>query len=106
MTLLKVSGIINASFYQLRNEGHKEAIKRVGSTMMGRPRLKMNIEEFEKMYRDGIPVSIIAAHFNISISSIRILRLKLNIPLRKRVVKNTYVKDAFMSGQVDSQEIQ
>jgi len=51
--------------------------------MMGRPRLQVNASEFKKMYHSGASISEVADHFKISVSTVRKIRLRLNIPVRR-----------------------
>jgi len=66
-----------------------------GGTMIGRPRLKVNTAEFTKMYNNGVPIIDIVKHFGISKSTVRSVRIELNIPKRRWRVKfdqNEYMK--------------
>ena len=51
--------------------------------MMGRPTLQVNVSEFKKMYHSGASVSEVADHFKISVSTVRKIRIRLNIPVRR-----------------------
>jgi transposase len=51
--------------------------------MMGRPTLQVNTSEFEKMYHSGASISEVADHFKISVSTVRKIRIRLNIPVRR-----------------------
>jgi len=51
--------------------------------MMGRPELKIDQEEFATMYDNKVPTADIAKHFGISLSTVRMIRLRLNIPVRR-----------------------
>ena len=55
---------------------------------MTRPTIKLNPLKFKKMYNDdGIKLSVIASHFDVSIATIQKNRNYQNLPLRnKRVV--------------------
>jgi hypothetical protein len=54
-----------------------------GDSMMGRPELKIDQEEFATMYDNKVPTADIAKHFGISLSTVRMIRLRLNIPVRR-----------------------
>lgn len=45
--------------------------------------MKVNTEEFEKMYHSGVSISEIADHFKISVSTVRKICIRLNIPVRR-----------------------
>jgi len=51
--------------------------------MMGRPTLQVNADDFEKIYHSCASISEIADHFKISVSTVRKIRLRLNIPVRR-----------------------
>ena len=61
--------------------------------MMGRPRLQVNASEFKKMYHSGASISEVADHFKISVSTVRKIRIRLNIPVRRdRFDVNNYLR--------------
>jgi len=45
--------------------------------------LQVNTAEFEKMYNDGISINDLALYFKISVSTVRKIRIRLNIPVRR-----------------------
>ena len=65
---------------------------------MVRPTIKIDTAEFTKMYHNFVPTADIAKHFGISKSSVRMIRIRLNIPIRRgRFDENEYRK-LFFSG--------
>ena len=61
--------------------------------MIGRPTLQVNTAEFEKMYNDGVSIDDLASYFKISVSTVRKIRIRLNIPVRKgRFDENNYMR--------------
>jgi len=60
--------------------------------MIGRPTLQVNTAEFEKMYNDGVSIDDLASYFKISVSTVRKIRIRLNIPVRRgRFDENNYL---------------
>jgi uncharacterized protein YdcH (DUF465 family) len=53
----------------------------------GRPKLKINEAEFRKLYQSEMPINDLIAHFKISRSSVRNLRIKYHLPKRRYMVK-------------------
>jgi hypothetical protein len=51
--------------------------------MIGRPTLQVNTAEFEEMYNDGVSIDDLASYFKISVSTVRKIRIRLNIPVRR-----------------------
>ena len=47
-----------------------------GDSMMGRPELKIDQEEFATMYDNKVLTADIAKHFGISLSTVRMIRLR------------------------------
>ena len=45
--------------------------------------MQVNTAEFEKMYNDGVSIDDLASYFKISVSTVRKIRLRLNIPVRR-----------------------
>lgn len=50
---------------------------------MVRPTIKIDHAEFTKMYNNRVPTTDIAKHFGISLSTVRMIRIRLNIPTRR-----------------------
>jgi hypothetical protein len=60
---------------------------------MVRPTINIDHAEFATMYQNRISISDIAKHFDISLSTVRLNRIRLNIPKRRgRFDENEYVR--------------
>src|SRR5664280_2575631 len=60
---------------------------------MARPTIKIDTSEFTKMYHNFVPTADIAKHFGISKSSVRMIRIRLNIPIRRgRFDENEFMR--------------
>ena len=65
---------------------------------MVRPTIKIDHAEFATMYKNRVSTANIAKHFGISLSTVRMIRIRLNIPTRRgRFDENEY-KKLFFSG--------
>ena len=53
----------------------------------GRPKLKINEAEFVRLYKSEMPIDDLIAHFKISRSSVRNLRIKYHLPKRHFMIK-------------------
>jgi len=51
--------------------------------MIGRPTLQVNASEFKEKYHSGASISEVADHFKISVSTVRKIRIRLNIPVKR-----------------------
>jgi hypothetical protein len=60
---------------------------------MVRPTINIDNAEFEMMYNNRVPISDIAKHFGISLSTVRLTRIRVNIPKRRgRFDENEYMQ--------------
>jgi len=60
---------------------------------MVRPTIKIDTAEFEMMYNNRVPTAEIAKHFFISLSTVRLTRIRLNIPTKRgRFDENEYLR--------------
>jgi len=58
---------------------------------MIRPTIKIDTAEFEMVYKNRVSTADIAKHFGISLSTVRKIRIRLNIPTRRgRFDENEY----------------
>jgi hypothetical protein len=53
----------------------------------GRPKLQIDEFEFVRLYKSEMPINDLIAHFKISRSSVRNLRIKYHLPKRRYMVK-------------------
>ena len=61
--------------------------------LMVRPTIKINTSEFEMMYKNRVSTANIAKHFGISLSTVRLTRIRLNIPTRRgRFDENEFMR--------------
>ena len=65
---------------------------------MVRPTIKIDTSEFEMMYNNRVPTADIAKHFGISLSTVRLNRIRLNIPKRRGRFDEEEYRRLFFSG--------
>jgi hypothetical protein len=69
-----------------------------GDSMLGRPELKIDQEEFATMYDNKVPTADIARHFGISLFTVRKIRIRLNIPINRGRFDKTEYRRLFFEG--------
>ena len=65
---------------------------------MVRPIIKIDQEDFATMYQNCVPTVDIAKHFHISLSTVRMIRIRLNIPTRRGRFDEKEYRKLFFSG--------